>query len=1069
MVRPVVRAEAALLAADPREDDHGSNMSISEPFIRRPIGTSLLIIGLAMASFVAYSQLPVAPLPDVDYPTIVVFTALPGANAQTMAASVTTPLEGQLGQIPSLTRMSSVSGDGTSQITLQFDLDREIDAAQQDVQAAINAAAALLPAELPAPPTYSKANPADAPILSIAVSSRTLQLRDVDDRADSVIAQRISQVPGVGLVAISGGQRPAVRVQADARALAQLGLTLEDLRSAIVASNVHLPTGSLDGARLDYSLTTDDQLTDASQFRPLVIAYVNGAPVRLDDVADVVDGVENEEIGASVDGRPAVVLDVLRQPGANILEVTDRVKALLTTLRTTAPSDLEIEIVSDRTETIRASFDDVRFTLALTIGLVVLVMYVFLRSARATIIPGVAVPLSLVLTFGVMYLFDYSLNNLSLMALTIATGFVVDDAIVMVENISRLIEEGKKPFDAALEGAKQIGFTIVSLTASLVAVLIPLLFMQGIVGRLFREFAVTLATSIVISALVSLTLTAMMSAYLLRPEPHETQRTWFVRMAERGMDAATRGYARLLDVALDHQRITLVITVATLGLTVWLAIDSPKGFFPVQDTGLIVGFTEVGGDSSFEALTERQRAVTDRIAQDPDVAHVISAVGADSSSPAAHRGRLTVSLRPHEERSASASEIVARLGRELGELEGIDVALLPVQDLALDIVTSPAAYQHTLEDTDPAELAEWAPRVVAALAARPELEHVRGDTSTTGLARTVDVDRDTASRLGVSISTIDETLYDAFGQRPVSTIFTQLTQYRVILELPPQDREQVGALDILHVRTNSGAVVPLAALAHFQTLSTPLVVRHQAEMPATTVSFDTAPGVSLGDALDAIAAAESDIGLPVSVHAELQGTLAEFESSLTSETPLIIAALLAVFIVLGMLYESFIHPITILSTLPSAGVGAFLALDLAGMPLDVIGVIGLVLLIGIVKKNAIMMIDFALEAQREQGMKAHDAIRQACLLRFRPIMMTTAAALLGALPLAFGTGTGAELRQPLGVTVVGGLLFSQLLTLLTTPVVYLAMERVRMFFGGQEIGPAHPNDPSADAEPEGAE
>ncbi|MFO0684958.1 MAG: efflux RND transporter permease subunit [Sandaracinus sp.] len=1028
--------------------------SLSEPFIRRPIATSLLVIGIALASLVAYGQLPVAPLPEVDYPTIVVFTQLPGANAETMAASVTTPLESQLGQIPSLTHMSSVSGEGTSQITLQFDLDRDIDNAEQDVQAAINAASALLPAELPAPPTYSKANPADAPILSIAVSSRTLSLREVDDRADAILAQRISQVPGVGLVSIRGGQRPAVRVQADAQALAAVGLTLEDLRAAIAAANVHLPTGSLDGARLDYSLVTDDQLTDASEFRPLVIAYHDGAPVRLADVATVADGVENEEIGAWVDGRPAVVLDVLRQPGANILEVASHVKELLDRLEETVPSDLDVEIVVDRTQTIEASFEDVRFTLVLTIGLVVVVMYVFLRSVRATIIPGVAVPLSLIATFGVMYLLDYSLDNLSLMALTIATGFVVDDAIVMVENVARLIEEGKKPFEAALEGAKQIGFTIVSLTASLVAVLIPLLFMRGIVGRLFREFAVTLATSIVVSALVSLTLTAMMSATMLRPEPPPEQRSWFLRKAEEWMVALTHSYAWALDRALAFPRTTLAIAIATLALTIGLAIEAPKGFFPVQDNGLLVGFTEVGGDTSYESLVERQQAVVARIQADPDVAHVISAVGADASTPVAHHGTLSITLVPHDQRSATSAAIAARLTRSVAGLTGIDVALLPVQDLALDVVSSPAAYRHALEDTDAEELRTWTPRVVAALSERPELLHVRADTSGTGLARTVDLDRDTAARLGVSVSEVNETLYDAFGQRPVSTIFAQLTQYRVILELPPERRSDVSALDVLHVRSSSGQVIPLGALARFETHAAPLVVRHQAEMPATTISFDTAPGVSLGDALDAIDEAEAQIGLPPSIHREREGTLAEFESSLASETPLVIAALLAVFIVLGMLYESFFHPITILSTLPSAGVGAFLALRLAGMELDVLGVIGLVLLIGIVKKNAIMMIDFALEAQRDHGMSAKDAIRQACLLRFRPITMTTVAALLGALPLAFGTGIGGELRQPLGVSIVGGLLFSQLLTLLTTPVVYLAMERVRIFFGDTPSGAA---------------
>ena len=1017
-------------------------MNLSAPFIRRPIGTSLLVLGLSLAGLAAYAELPVAPLPEVDYPTLSVSTRWPGASAEVMAAAITTPLEGQLGQIPSLSRMSSVSGDGVSQITLRFDLDRNIDAAEQDVQGALHAASALLPPTLPAPPTYSKANPADVPILSIAVSSRTLSLREVDDRADALLAQRIAQVPGVGLVAKSGGQRPAVRVQADVRALAARGLTLEDLRAAIVASNVHLPTGSLGGARLDHTLVTDDQLVDAAAFRTLVVAERDGRAIRLDDVASVLDGVEDEEAGAWVDGRPAVVLDVLRQPGANILEVAAGVKALLDTLRATAPADLDVEVVIDRTATIRAGFEDVRSTLVLTVLLVVLVMFLFLRSARATLVPGVAVPLSLVLTFGVMHLLGYSLDTLSLMALTIATGFVIDDAIVMVENIARLIEAGRRPYDAALEGARQIGFTIVSLTASLVAVLIPLLFMQGIVGRLFREFAVTLAAAIVLSALISLTLTAMMSAHLLRAEPTPGERTRLVRAAEAGMAVLLSGYARALDVALARPMTMLAVTVATLAATVALAVQVPKGFLPVQDTGLLIGFTEVGGDVSFDVLEERQRAVSARLSADPDVAHVVSQIGADAMNPAGHRGRLTVALVPHAAR-ASAAEVAARLASELGALPGVDVALLPVQDLALDTASSPGAYRHTLQDTDPDELRAWVPRVQAALERRPELAHVRSDTSATGLARAVVIDRDMASRLGVSVSSIDETLYDAFGQRPVSTIYTQRTQYRVVLELPAEDRANTAALDALQVRTSSGALVPLAGLARFETRSAPRVVRHQAEMPATTLSFDTAPGVALGDALAAIAEEEERLGLPAGVHAEREGTLAEFEASLAGELPLVLAAILAVFIVLGMLYESVVHPVTILSTLPAAAVGALLALRASGMPLDVLGVIALILLLGIVKKNAIMMIDFALEAQRAQALSARDAIRQACLLRFRPITMTTVAALLGALPLAFATGIGAELRQPLGVAVVGGLLFSQAITLFTTPVVYLALERVR--------------------------
>jgi multidrug efflux pump len=1011
-------------------------MSISEPFIRRPVATSLLTIGVVLASIIAYTQLPVAPLPEVDYPTIVVATSLPGASAQTMAAGVTTPLEGQLGLIPSLTRMSSVSGQGTSQITLQFDLDRNIDAAEQDVQAAINAASSLLPQDLPAPPTYSKANPADAPILTLAITSRTLPPRELDEFADGVLAQRISQVPGVGLVAISGGQRPAVRIRANADALAQVDLTLEDLRAAIAQANVHMPTGNLDGARVDYALMTDDQVNDAAGFRPLIIAFRNGSPVRLRDVAQVEDGVENDELGAWVGDRPAIVLDVLRQPGANILEVSDRVKELLEEIQTLQPGDVQVTVVADRTQTIRASFEDVRFTLALTIALVVLVMYVFLRSARATIIPGVAVPVSLVATFGVMYALDYSLNNLSLMALTIATGFVVDDAIVMVENAARLIEEGKTPLEAALQGAKQIGFTIISLTASLIAVLIPLLFMTGIVGRLFREFAVTLATSIAVSALVSLTLTAMMSAHVLKPEPARPNA--FVRACERVMDRTTALYDRALKVVLDHQGLTLAATVATLGLTIVLAVIAPKGFFPQQDTGLILGFTEVAGDASFEHTVDRQRAAVRVIRADPDVADVVSSVGAVPSNPIATRGRLTIALK--NGRSAHASEIVARLAPQLAELPGIEVALLPVQDLALDVVSSPGAYQYTLEDTDPAELREHAPRVLAAIERLPELRHVRSDRDSGALARQVSIDRNTASRLGVSAQAIDQILYDAFGQRQISTIFTQLAQRRVILEIA--ERDDPTMLDRLRVRGSDG-LVPLASITEFRSASTPLALRHQGEMPATTISFDTAPGVSLDRALDSIEGAVRPLDLPAGVRGSFTGTAQEFRGSLDSELPLIVFAIIAVFLVLGMLYESVLHPITILSTLPSAGVGAFLALELAGMELDLIGLIGMVLLIGIVKKNAIMMIDFAIDAQRNEGLSPRDAIHRACLLRLRPILMTTAAALLGAIPLAFGTGTGSELRQPMGIVIVGGLLLSQILTLLSTPVVYLALERLR--------------------------
>jgi len=1018
-------------------------MSISAPFIRRPVATSLLTIGITLASLLAYFELPVAPLPEVDYPTIVVTTTMPGASAETTASAITTPLEGSLGQIPSLDRLSSVSGRGVSQITLRFSADRDIDAAEQDVQAAINSASALLPNDLPSPPTYAKANPADAPILTIAVSSNTLPLREVDDRADSVIAQRISQVTGVGLVAIRGGLRPAVRVQVDVQALAGVGLTLEDLRGAIALANVHLPTGNLDGERLDYAITTDDQLHDAAAFGPIVIAYREGAAVRLQDVARVVDGVEDAEVGAWVDGRPAVVLDVMRQPGANILEVADEVKALLVQLRASQVGDLDVEVVADRTETIRASFDEVRFTLILTIVLVVLVMYVFLRSARATIVPGVAVPVSLIATFGVMLGLGYSLDNLSLMALTIATGFVVDDAIVMVENVARLVEEGEKPFHAALIGAKQIGFTIISLTLSLVAVLIPLLFMEGMVGRLFREFAVTLATSIILSALVSLTLTAMMSAYLLRAAPPEAERSWIVRLFERVMSWTTKLYMAALEVTLAHPWTTLFLTAATMALTVILAIAAPKGFFPEQDTGLLIGLTEVAGDAPFDELVSRQAAAAAIALEDPEVLHVISSVGMSRANPLANAGRLTIALRPHEERTSSAGEIADRLRLRFATLTGIEVAVLPVQDLSLDLGESPGAYQYALIDTDAEELATWTPRVIEALRALPELEHVRGDTTSMGVAQVIDIDRDRAATLGISIQEIDETLYDAFGQRHVSTIYTQLSQYRVILEVSPEDRADARVLSRLPIPTASGTPVPLSTVARFRSEPSPLVVRHQGEVPASTIAFDTAPGVSLGAAITAIDRAIATLDLPPTLQGELQGTAAEFQQSLVGQGALVLAALIAVFIVLGVLYESLIHPITILSTLPSAGVGAFLALALFDMHFDVLALIGLVLLIGIVKKNAIMMIDFALGAQRERGLSPEAAIREACLLRFRPIMMTTAAALLGALPLALGTGSGAELRQPLGVAIVGGLLVSQVLTLLTTPVVYLTMEHIR--------------------------
>ncbi|HEX9102905.1 MAG TPA: multidrug efflux RND transporter permease subunit, partial [Polyangia bacterium] len=1041
-------------------------MSISEPFIRRPVATTLLMIGVALAGMLGYRQLPVAALPQVDYPTIVVATQLPGASAETMASAVTTPLERQFGQMPSLTQMTSVSSFATSQITLQFALDRNIDAAEQDVQAAINAASNLLPPTLPAPPTYSKSNPADTPVLTLAVSSDSLPLSQVDDYADSVLAQKISQVSGVGLVSLNGGQKPAVRVQVDPLALAGTGLSLEDVRLALAAANVNQPKGNVDGARQDFTIATNDQIDKAAGFRPLVIAYKSGAPIRLADVATVADGVENAQLAGWAGQRQAaqpadqtmkraVIVNVQRQPGANIIEVTDRIKKLLPQLSASMPQGIDISILSDRTETVRASVRDVQFTLVLTVVLVVLVIYVFLRSFRATIIPGVAVPLSLVATFGVMHLCGFSLNNLSLMALTISTGFVVDDAIVMVENIARYVEAGERPFTAALKGAKQIGFTIVSLTVSLVAVLIPLLFMGGLIGRLFREFAVTLAIAIGVSALLSLTLTAMMAGWLLKPHGEEHAGR-FARAFERGFTATTRLYERTLAWVLRHRLATLVATIATVAFTALLGVVVPKGFFPIEDTGLIIGVSEAAPDVSFTRMMDRQQALADVVLRDPDVASVASFIGADGTNATTNQGRLSITLRPRDQRKADATEIIARLQPEVAKLDGITLYLQAVQDLQIDNRLARTQYQFTVEDADAAELDEWAPKIVSKLKTLPVLSDVASDQAIGGLSLALAIDRDTAGRLGVTPQAIDDTLYDAFGQRIVSTIFTQLNLYRVILEVRPEDQKSPDVLSRIFVRSATGDAVPLSAFARYQTRRAPLSLSHQGQFPSVTLSFNTAKSESLGAAVKAIDAAIAALDPPPGIHVEFQGAAAAFRESLASEPLLLLAALLTVYIVLGVLYESYIHPLTILSTLPSAGVGALLALILCNMQFGVIALIGVILLVGIVKKNAIMMIDFALEAERERGMTPEESIFQACLLRFRPIMMTTMAALLGALPLALGSGTGSELRRPLGITIVGGLLLSQILTLYTTPVIYLYMERLARSFHKK-----HPT-PSAD-------
>jgi multidrug efflux pump len=991
---------------------------------------------ILLAGVVAYRQLPVSALPEVDYPTIQVITFYPGASPDVVASAITAPLERQFGQVPGLNQMTSMSSGGSSIITLQFALDLNIDVAEQEVQAAINAASNFLPNDLPSPPIYSKSNPADAPVMTLALTSNTIPLTQVEDLADTRLAQKISQLPGVGLVSISGGQKPAVRIQANPTALSSYGLSLEDVRTALQQTSVNQAKGNFDGPQQSYQIDANDQILSDKDYSKIVVAYRNGAPVVLSDVASVVNGAENVRQAAWMNNVPAVIVNIQRQPGANIIQVVDRIKALLPQLQTTLPPALQVSVLTDRTVTIRASVKDVQFSLLLTVALVVMVIFLFLRNLAATIIPSVAVPLSLVGTLAVMYLAGYSLNNLTLMALTISTGFVVDDAIVMIENIVRYIEEGEKPLDAALKGAEQIGFTIVSLTISLIAVLIPLLFMGDIVGRLFREFAITLSVTILVSAVVSLTLTPMMCSRLLREHTgHEQGR--FYQWSERLFQKIIDFYGWTLRGVLKFRVITLLIAAATLVLTIWLYVVVPKGFFPVQDTGVIQGITEASQRISFPAMAEKQQQLAQVILKDPAVDSLSSFIGVDGTNTTLNSGRILINLKPLDVRKVNATAVMNRLQTALTQVDGITLYMQPVQDLSVEDRVSRTQYQYTLESPNADELNTWTTRFVAKLKQLPQLQDVATDQQTGAAQTTLVIDRVTASRLGITPLAIDQTLYDAFGQRQVSTLFTQANQYHVILEAMPNFQNNPAKLQDIYVRAANGTSVPLSTFSHFESGTAPLSVNRQGQFPVVTISFNLANGASLGAATNAIEQAEKDLNMPGSVQASFQGTAQAFRSSLTNEPILILAAIITVYIVLGVLYESYIHPLTILSTLPSAGVGAILALLLFRTELTVVGIIGIILLIGIVKKNAIMMIDFALDAERHHQKQPEEAIYEACLLRFRPIMMTTMAALLGALPLAFGAGVGSELRRPLGITLVGGLMLSQLLTLYTTPVIYL--------------------------------
>jgi len=1066
------------------------------------------MVGVLLAGAVAYKQLPVSALPQVDYPIIQVITFYPGASPDVMASSVTAPLERQFGQVPGLKQMTSTSSEGSSVITLEFQLSLNIDVAEQEVQQSINASGSYLPADLPTPPLYAKTNPADTPILTLALSSKDIPLSRVEDLADTRLAPKISQLPGVGLVSISGGQKPAVRIQANPTALASYGMNFEDLRSALIAANVNQAKGNFDGAHQAYQIGANDQLLSSADYAPLIVAYRNGAPIKLTDVANVVDGIENLKQAAWMNETSAVIMNIQRQPGANIIAVVDQIKSLLPQLTSTLPPSVHVETLTDRTNTIRASVSDVEFELMLTVVLVVAVIFVFLRNVSATIIPSVAVPLSLVGTFGVMYLLGFSLNNLSLMALTISAGFVVDDAIVMIENIVRYIEEGEAPLEAALKGAGQIGFTIVSLTISLIAVLIPLLFMGDIVGRLFREFAVTLSATILISAFVSLTLTPMMCAKLLKAHK-KGEEGRFYRWSENAFNQIIEFYGRTLNWVLGWQTMTLFVALGTLVLTVLLFIWIPKGFFPIQDTGVIQGVSEAAESVSFPEMAERQQALASVILKDPAVESLSSFIGIDGTNTTLNSGRILINLKDRSNRSVTASDVIRRLQPELDKVQGITLFMQPVQDISVEDRVSRTQFQYTLEDPNTDELNEYAPKMLARLKQMPELSDVASDQQTRGIRSTLVVDRNTAARFGINMSTIDQTLYDAYGQRQVSTIFTQLNQYHVVLETMPDFRKNPLDLRDLFIRTGttasasagpaaatmpvanaasgsastassaagsgpgSGAAIgsallgpngnqiPLHVFSHVETANVPITVNHQGQFPVVTLSFNLAPNAALGEAITAVDKVKQDLKLPESIQAAFQGTAEAFQASLANEPVLIAAAVITVYLVLGVLYESYIHPVTILSTLPSAGVGALLALIVTGNAFSVIALIGIVLLIGIVKKNAIMMIDFALDAERNQGMEPREAIYQASLLRFRPIMMTTMAALFGAVPLALGTGTGSELRRPLGISIIGGLLISQLLTLYTTPVIYLWFDRLAIRFGRRknDSGPEHPQLP----------